>query len=169
MAAGDIRISQSGARYVTVRLADETYGLPIESVESIVRWETLTRLPRMPKFIIGLLNLRGSAIPVMDLRTRLELPAQTSESENRIVIVHINGILIGMVVEAVRQVVWIENALIETNLPMVSSCHEEGKDSYLHGVANLADGFVILLDLSGLLDSKEFSALEKLESRAKAA
>ncbi len=161
--------NDGGARYVTVRLANETYGLPIEDVESVVRWEALTRLPRMPKFLAGLLKLRGNAIPVIDLRLRLDLPTTSADADNRIVILRMNGLLVGLIVEGVREVVWIKESQIETKVTMLAGFNEDGKDSYLYGVANLAEGFIILLDLNGILDSKETNALAKLEAKAKAA
>lgn len=154
-----IRSSAAGEQIVTVCLSTETYGIPIHLVESIVRWEPLTRLPRLPAFLAGILSLRGQAIPVVDLRLRLELPATECGPEQRIVIVSLDGMQIGLIVDGVREVLWVEATRIEANVPMITGASES---DYLRGVANLPQGFVILLALDRLLSTGERDALATL-------
>src|SRR5689334_21836009 len=100
----------SGERIVTLGIGQEVYGIAIERVESVVRWEPLTRLPRLPRFLAGLYNLRGQVVPVIDLRLRLELPAGECRPNHRIVITRSEDMTVGLIVDAVREVMWVEAA-----------------------------------------------------------
>ncbi|HZP83793.1 MAG TPA: chemotaxis protein CheW [Chthonomonadaceae bacterium] len=161
------REDSRGEQVVTVCLGQETYGIAIEDVESIVRWEPLTRLPRLPRFLAGLLPLRGQVIPVIDLRARLDLPAGESAGDRRIVIVRVQEATVGLIVDAVREVIRVEAGQIETKLPLISGLDAESA-AYLRGVANLPQGFVILLALTELLSTDERTQLARLEARASA-
>lgn len=153
---------------VTVHIAQEAYGIPITLIESIVRWEPLTRLPRMPRFLAGLYNLRGKPIPVVDMRDRLDLPVEPCGDQQRIVITRIGDNIIGLIVDAVREVLWIAASCMETHVPLVSHDANSGEAAYLRGVANLPQGFVILLDLEKLFSTKEQKEITKLETRSAA-
>lgn len=151
---------------VTVRIGKEIYGVPIDCVESIVRWEPLTRLPRLPRSMAGILNLRGKVVPVVDLRIRLELPADECGTDHRVVITRVGNLVVGWIVDAVREVIWVESSQIESNVPLITEGASGEVLDCLQGVANLPQGFVILLDLSRLLSRAEQNQLTKLESQA---
>jgi purine-binding chemotaxis protein CheW len=153
---------ESGERVVTVCIGNEIYGIPIELVESIVRWEPLTHLPRLPHFVSGIYSMRGKAIPVIDLRKRLAVHADECGPEHRIVITHIHNIVVGLIVNSVREVTWIESDQMETKLPLISNEGGSSDSDYLRGVAHLAQGFVILIDLAQLLSISEQNLLTSL-------
>ena len=86
---------------VVFHLADEFYGVDIAAVNTIIRMQEVTRIPRTPAFIEGVINLRGIIIPVIDLRKRFNLPEGNVTKASRIVVVEAAGQMIGMIVDAV--------------------------------------------------------------------
>jgi purine-binding chemotaxis protein CheW len=147
-------------RIVTFALADETYAVSIDPIESIMRWEPLTRLPRMPRFMAGIYNLRGRTIPVIDLRTRLGLPAENFGDKQRIVVANLNGLMFGLIVDGVKQVLTIPSDSIESDIALILHLEE---NSYLRGVIHLPTGLAILLDLEHVISKKERVRLQSLQ------
>ena len=90
---------------VTFRLANEEYGLPITKVQEINRLVPVTKLPQTPSFMEGIINLRGRIIPVIDLRKRFQMAITAHDDDTRIIIVEINGQIVGVTVDAVMEVV----------------------------------------------------------------
>ena len=98
---------------VVFDLASEVYGVNIGAVREIIRIMDITRVPKTPEFVEGIINLRGKVIPVVDLRRRFSLPVSEENKENRIVVVDIGGQDIGVVVDAVTEVLRISSDLVE--------------------------------------------------------
>ena len=95
----------TGERQLVVfDLNEEAYGVDISQVREIIRMQEITRVPRAPEFIEGVINLRGKVIPVVDLRARFSMPGTERTDEHRIVVVDVDGQDIGMVVDAVTEV-----------------------------------------------------------------
>ena len=95
----------TGERQLVVfDLNEEAYGVDISQVREIIRMQEITRVPRAPEFIEGVINLSGKVIPVVDLRTRFSMPGTERTDEHRIVVVDVDGQDIGMVVDAVTEV-----------------------------------------------------------------
>ncbi len=86
---------------VVFRLGTEDFGVSISSVESIIKMQPITKMPHAPAFVEGVTNLRGKVLPVMDLRTRFGLPSQETDKNSRIIIINVNGIEVGMIVDGV--------------------------------------------------------------------
>ncbi|ACA60289.1 chemotaxis protein CheW [Candidatus Desulforudis audaxviator] len=142
---------------VVFQLAGQTYGMDIARVFEIIRMETITRVPKAPSFVEGVIKLRGNIIPVIDLRKRFAMPPAESTANNRIVIVEMGGTTIGMIVDAVSEVLRISQADIEPPPPMVA-----GVDAaYLRGIALWRDRLIILLDLEKILAEKEQARLRQ--------
>ncbi len=145
------------AQLVVFRLADEEYGVPIDSVQEIVRVpEELTRVPKSPSFVEGVVNLRGTVLPVIDQRKRFGLAGLERNDRQRIMVFTIDGVRTGFIVDSVLEVLKIPSGTIES----APSLSEEQKRLIGH-VANLQkDGrMILLLDTEELLGSKEVSAL----------
>src|SRR6476660_3506879 len=128
---------------VVFQLGAELYGVEIARVHEIIRLQTVTRVPRAPSFVEGVINLRGKVIPVVDLRRRFGLPSAEHTRSTRIVVVEIGDQVVGIVVDGVSEVLRVNTATVEPPSPVVAGVDSE----YLHGIAKLPERLVILLDL----------------------
>ncbi len=147
---------------VVFDLNEEAYGVDIESVREIIRLQEITRVPRTPDFVEGVINLRGKVIPVVELRKRFGLPVQDRNSDNRIVNVDIGGQEIGMVVDAVTEVLRISSDSVEPPSSVITTADS----GYLKGIAKLDDRLIIMLDLDQVLSTEEQSALSSADLAA---
>ena len=143
-------------QYVIFNLADEFYGVNIATVESIIKVQGITKMPHMPDFVEGITNLRGKVIPVIDLRKRFQLAAAEENDDTRIVVVEIGGIMAGMVVDRVTEVLRVPDDNIEPPSPMVSTV----STAFITNIAKVEDRLIILLDLSKILTIEEQGSLQ---------
>lgn len=148
---------------VVFELAGEHFGVEISTVESIIKMQAITRMPHTPDFIEGITNLRGSILPVIDLCKRLGMDMrrqeERSERDNRrIVVINIDQRLIGMIVDAVEEVLKINSETVSAPPPMVTSVNS----AYVTGIAKVNERLVILLDLRKVLSTQETGALENI-------
>lgn len=143
--------TQAEMQLVVFDLATEAYGVDIGAVREIIRLQDITRVPRTPSFVEGVINLRGKVIPVIDLRKRFTLPVTEENSENRIVVVDIGGQDIGVVVDAVNEVLRISTDSVEPPSSVITGAESD----YLLGIAKLEDRLIILLDLERVLSDEE--------------
>ena len=147
---------------VVFELAKEYYGLDIGAVEGIIKMQTITSMPQSPDYVEGITNLRGVVVPVIDLRRRFTLPAQEWTRDTRIVVVFMNGIKVGMIVDGVSQVLRITDEAIEPPPPIVTTAHS----AFIKGIAKLESQLIILLDLSKVLSVEEKEALFEMPTLA---
>jgi len=151
-------IAGAEMQLVVFELGDESYGVDISRVQDINRMQEITEIPHAPESVVGVINLRGRVIPVIDLRKRFGLPDAVHTKDTRIVVVHLDGNLIGVIVDAVSQVLRIPADIVEQPSPVLA-----GVDSrYLRGIAKLADRLVILLDLDFVLSRREQEAISEV-------
>jgi len=139
---------------VVFRLGSELYGADIGSVLEVSPLLRVTRVPRTPGYVLGVTNLRGRVIPVVDLRKRLGLPATPPTKETRIAVAELGGDLIGMVVDAVLEVLRIPQSAVEPPSPMFTKVETQN----VLGVAQVDGRLIILLDLARVLDREEVKA-----------
>lgn len=144
---------------VVFDLASEYYGVDIGDVREIIRMQAVTRVPGAPPFVEGIINLRGQIIPVVDLRKKLALNVSDQTADSRIVWVTINEQDVGVMVDAVTEVLRVPLASIEPPSSMVGSVDSD----YLRGIAKLEDRLIILLDLGKVLSLADKKVLSKLE------
>jgi purine-binding chemotaxis protein CheW len=131
---------------VVCQLGEESYGLDIGSVFEIIRFQECTSVPAAPSFVDGVINLRGRIIPVVDMAGRFGLSRSHTTNSTRIIVAGTAGMRVGLVVDAVTEVLIISDDAVEPT-PNVAS----GDDSaYIRGIAKLAGKLVILLDLNAL-------------------
>lgn len=147
---------------VIFKLADEYYALDIQSVQEIVRMQAITAIPGADYWVEGITNLRGRVVPVIDLRKRCGVPAGEYTSETRIVVVSSSTGMVGLIVDAVSEVMRIPSDQVEPPSAIVTV----PENGYLRGVAKLEDRLVSLVDLEGVLPS---SASEDLAGYSRAA
>lgn len=140
---------------VTFRIGEEEFGVDILAVQEIIRLMQITMVPRAPALIEGVINLRGKVIPVINMRTRFNLPQVVHDSNTRIVVMELGQKIVGFLVDAVSEVLRIPAATVEEAPPVVAGIGAE----YIRGVGKLDDRLLILLDLDHLLSDMNFSAL----------
>jgi purine-binding chemotaxis protein CheW len=143
---------------ISFLVGDEQYGLDILRVKEVIRLREITRLPRAPSFVKGIINLRGDVIPIIDLRNKFGLEHQQFSAMTRVIVVDVDGRLVGMVVDAASQVVRIPADQIEPPPPIVGGLSAE----YIKGVGKLEDRLVILLNIDRILSSEEKAELDRL-------
>ncbi len=148
-------LQQDEQQLVVFDLSSEAYGVDIGAVREIIRLQDITKVPRTPEFVEGVINLRGKVIPVVDLRKRFGLPAEEESKENRIVVVDIGAQDIGVVVDAVTEVLRIATESVEPPASVITTADSE----YLLGIAKLDSRLIILLDLERVLTETEHSPL----------
>ena len=158
--ATDDESSDDDEQMVVFRLDKEEFGVPIDSVQEIVRVpDELTHVPRSPPFVEGVINLRGAVLPVIDLRRRLGLPSVTRSDRQRVMVFLIDGLRTGFIVDSVTEVLKVHKSAIEA-APRLSS--EQGK--LLARMANLEKQkrMVQLIAPAYLVDDRERADLTKM-------
>jgi purine-binding chemotaxis protein CheW len=139
--------SSNEIQLVVFKLGREEYGVSILQVQEIKRMTDITRVPHTPDYITGVINLRGSVLPVVDLKQRLDLPAQKHTDHTRIIIVKIDEIVVGMVVDAVSEVLAIDQENIESPDAVVGGVAA----NFISGVGKLDNRLLILLNLEMII------------------
>jgi purine-binding chemotaxis protein CheW len=146
----------SQLQLVTFEVASEEFAVDILAVQEINRMMELTRVPQSPPDVQGVMNLRGTIIPVMYLRRRFGLPAAPASEHSRIVVVEAHGRVIGFIVDRVHEVLRISSEIVEPAPEMVCSIDS----AFIAGVGKLDDRLLILLDLSKLFSPGVVGAAE---------
>ena len=147
-------------QFVVFRLMGEEYGVPIDAVQEIVRVPSeLTRVPKTPDFVEGVVNLRGVVLPVVDQRTRFGLPSMERNDRQRIMVYTIRGVRTGFIVDQVMEVMRISASVIGPSPPL-----SEEQQRLIRRVANIQtqSRMILLLDTEQLLDTKELNAVNKV-------
>jgi purine-binding chemotaxis protein CheW len=140
---------------VVFALGGERYGLEIATVFEIIRQQPITAVPQAPASVEGVINLRGRIIPVVDLRGRFGLPPAAASSSSRVVVCDANGLRVGLIVDAVSEVLMIPDSAIEPTPAIAVG----GNTEYVRGVAKLGEQMIILLDLNHLFSTDDRGAL----------
>jgi purine-binding chemotaxis protein CheW len=164
MADEDAAVSTTAVKYLTFSVSDERYGVPVTQIEEVLEYQPVTPVPRCPAFLLGVINVRGRLVPVMDLRRRLGLEDTEVTVETRIVVMTIqfgeDELSIGAVTDRVDGVMDIEDEYIGPP-PRVGTA---GEDVGLSGTARTEETIFLLLDVNRLLTpeylSSQFDALE---------
>jgi purine-binding chemotaxis protein CheW len=151
---------------VVFKLGSEHYGVDIAAVAEIIRPQPITAVPRAHKFIEGLTNLRGNVLPVIDLRKRFALPIQEITKETRIVVAEMDATLVGMMVDAVTEVLRVPSEAIEPPPAITSAAADRSTNGFVKGVARvdpspgLAEGrLIVLIDLEKVLNNGDPAAV----------
>ncbi|MBF0537972.1 MAG: chemotaxis protein CheW [Nitrospirae bacterium] len=138
---------------VTFTLGSEEYAVDILKVQEINRMTVITMVPNSPPYVEGVINLRGKVIPVINLRKKFGIAEIENDTDARIMIVDINGITMGMVVDSVSEVLRVSASIVEATPPMATDISTE----FINGIAKLADRLIILLDIDKLIEQGEMS------------
>ncbi len=140
---------------VTFRLGKEEFSLDILQVQEIIRHMELTRVPKTPDFVEGVINLRGKVIPVLDLRRRFGLGTDERTNDTRIIVVEVDNKTVGLKVDAVSEVLRLPADRVEAPPEIVTGVESE----YIKGVGKLDGRLLILLDVEKVLSKNEKDAL----------
>ncbi len=143
-------------QWVTFRLGNETYGINVMQVQEVLRVSEIAPVPGAPDYVLGIINLRGNVVTVVDTRRRFGLPPKEPDSASRIVIVEAAGQVLGMLVDGVAEVVELQPTEIEAT-PSVGN---EDSARYIQGVTSRDGMLLILVDLNKFLTEEEIAKME---------
>jgi len=140
-------------QYLTLGLDGETFGIGIRNVREILDMRPISKIPHAPNFLLGMIDVRGSSYPIVDLRTKLDLPTVPATEATRIIILDVpmenRFVGVGFVADCVFEVTGIDESQIEPP-PSVGG---RWRSDYLAGIGKKGDGFVIIFDLAKLMTS----------------
>lgn len=145
-------------QWVTFRLEGETYGINVMQVQEVLRYTEIAPVPGAPAYVLGIINLRGNVVTVIDTRNRFGLgPAEISDN-TRIVIIEADKHVVGILVDAVAEVVYLRQSEIET-APNVGN---EESAKFIQGVCHKNNELLILVDLDKLLTDQEWADMDEI-------
>jgi len=144
---------------VTFKLENEEFGVDILKVQEINKMMNITKIPNAPYFIEGVINLRGKIIPVVDLRKKLGFESRPYDKSTRIIVVELDGLVLGFIVDSVSEVLRVPGNTIEPPPSIVSGIDSE----YIEGVGKLNDRLLILLELTKIFVNSERKEIERAE------
>lgn len=145
---------------VSFELEGEEYGIDVLAVREIIRMPAITKMPNTPDYVDGIINLRGTVVPIISLRRRFELYEREGDRNSRIVVMELGGGLTGFVVDAVAEVIRMSSAEIQPSPAIVQG---NAAQECITGVINHAERLLIVLDLNRLFSDDEKAAFEALE------
>lgn len=139
-------------QYIVIQIGQEQYGIDIRYIDNIVRMQHITRVPKVQKYLKGVINLRGEVIPVMSVRIKMDLDEDVITKASRIIILKMEQQgNIGIIVDAVKEVVTLDSSQIEK----VSYDNRAGKRNFINGIGKYGGGLISLLDLNMVVGEKE--------------
>ncbi|MGM0454366.1 MAG: chemotaxis protein CheW [Thermodesulfobacteriota bacterium] len=152
-------LAELAGKYLTFNLGDEGYGLEILKVQEIIGMQEITKIPRTPAYVKGVINLRGKVIPVIDLRSKFDMAEQELTRKTCIIVVqvqrHDNALIMGIIVDEVSEVLNISADQIES----APSLGSRVDTHFILGMAKTESAVKILLDIDKVLSADEMAAL----------
>ena len=145
-------------QWVTFRLDNETYGVNVMQVQEVLRYTEIAPVPGAPSYVLGIINLRGNVVTVIDTRQRFGLqPAEVGDN-TRVVIIEVDKQVIGILVDSVAEVVYLRQSEIET-APNVGNTDAA---KFIQGVCNKNGELLILVELEKMMSEEEWTELDSL-------
>lgn len=145
-------------QWVNFKLAGETYGINVMQVQEVLRYTEIAPVPGAPSYVIGIINLRGNVVTVVDTRHRFGLPSGELTDNSRIVIIEADSHVLGILVDSVAEVVYLRQSEIET-APNVGN---DESSKFIQGVCHKNNELLILIELDKLLTSDEWTDIESI-------
>ena len=154
-------ISQDKKQYVIFYLADKRFGVNINQTKEILSNTKMTFVPDSPEFISGIINLRGAVVPVVDLKLRLNINGEKKDGNEKIIIVELDGLTAGMMVDDVKEI----ESLTKENIVNLPDLARKIDSDYIEGVgrAEKDDELLLLLDLKNILTNHEIEKLKNVD------
>ena len=146
----EIALVKDKTQYIKIKMGDEMFGIDIKYIDNIVRMQSITRVPKVPAYIKGVINLRGEVIPVFNLRLKMGMQEVEETKKFRIIIIKMDGNYVGLIVDEVREVITLQNDLVEK----VYRDPNEPTQNFLLGVGKDGDNLISLLDLNEVVADK---------------
>ncbi len=153
-------------KYVTFKSGNEYFGLKIEYVNEIIVYQEITEIPESEDYIKGLINLRGKIIPVIDVRIRFKQEAMEYTDRTCIVIVNVNDMVVGLIVEKIAEVVEIKEEDILPPPKVVIGGEDKLQNRYVYGIGKVGDSVKLLLDPERILKDDDLLVLEQAVENA---
>ncbi len=145
-------------RLLVFRLEDEAYGVNVMHVQEVLRISEIAPVPGAPDYVLGIINLRGSVVTVIDTRLRFGLVAGETDDDSRIVVIENGEQVVGILVDSVAEVV----DLLSSQIDVAPNVGNDESSRYIQGVATLEGVLLIVVDLNKLLTDGEWSEVSKL-------
>ncbi|WP_281546658.1 chemotaxis protein CheW [Pseudoalteromonas sp. PAR1] len=145
-------------QWVTFKLEEETYGINVMQVQEVLRYTEIAPVPGAPSYVLGIINLRGNVVTVIDTRARFGLMGAAVTDNSRIVIIEAEKQVIGILVDSVAEVVYLRSSEIDS-APNIGT---EESAKFIQGVSNRDGELLILVDLNKLLNDDEWDELSAL-------
>jgi purine-binding chemotaxis protein CheW len=142
-------------QFVTFILKDEVYGINVMQVQEVLRVTEIAPVPGAPPYVLGIINLRGNVVTVIDTRGRFGLPSADTDDSSRIIVIESEKQVVGMLVDAVAEVV----DLREDEIDVAPNVGNEESSRYIQGVATRENNLLILVDLNKLLTDEEWAEI----------
>jgi len=158
MAQQQENIDDKEIQWVTFHIDNEVYGITVMQVMEVLRYVDLTPVPGAPDYVLGIINLRGNVVTVIDTRKRFSLPSKEIDDMSRIVIIEAEGQVLGMLVDCVAEVVYLRESEIE----MAPNVGNEESSRFIQGVHSNGDSLLILVDVNKLLTGEEWDEVSDL-------
>lgn len=151
-------ITQDKKQYVIFYLADKKFGVNINQTREILSRTEMTYVPDSPEFIRGIINLRGAVVPVIDLKMRLKIKGEKKDGEEKIIIVELDGLTAGMMVDDVKEI----EPLTKENIVNLPDLAKKVDSDYIEGVGRAGENeeLLLLLDLKNILTNREIKELK---------
>jgi len=135
-------------KYLFFRIGKESYGIGIRFVIEIIELQNISEVPDMPKYVKGVINLRGKVIPIIDLRLRFEMDERAYDNRTCIIVTEVDHVLVGCLVDTVEEVMEIPEKNIESPPRFRTST---GKDLYIQGMGKVGESIKILIDVEKIV------------------
>ena len=149
-------IDEQGNKYLLFEMANEQYGIAISRVTEIIEMQEITCVPDMPTFVKGVINLRGRVIPLVDLRLRFDLEEKEYDDRTCTIIIDIDGVEMGLIVDTVAEVQDIRSEEID---PPPAFDTASGRDTFISGLARLESDVAIMLNADQLIGDQELKVM----------
>lgn len=148
-------------KYVTFKSGNEYFGLKIEYVNEIIVYQDITEIPESDDYIKGLINLRGKIIPVIDVRVRFKQEPMEYTDRTCIIIVNVNDIVVGLIVEKIAEVVEIKEEDILPPPSIVIGGDEKVQNKYVYAIGKVGDSVKLLVDPDRILKDEDITLMEQ--------
>lgn len=145
-------------KYILFKLRDQTFAVEVQQVISIERMQHITSVPRTSEFLKGVTEIRSETTAIIDLKERLQMTKVEHTDDTRILVVMIDEMQVGLIVDAATEVKDIENENIEVPPQIISGI----RDTFLYGVAKVNEELILILDLEKILDFEETNEIKEV-------